>query len=137
MTAEWTQAPTPPAAAALEAAGYGLLAAPLARRGVTTPAEAEVFLNPGSSLLHDPFLLSGMEEAVARTAAACRRGDTIAVVGDYDVDGVTACALLTAVLRALGGKVTPLLPHRVVDGYGFQSRQVDAAAGGFLDGFEG
>lgn len=124
---EWVQAPAPPAAAALDEAGYGLLAAPLARRGVTSPAQAETFLAPHRRGLHDPFLLRGMEEAVERLLAACGDRRTVAVVGDYDVDGVTACALLTAVLRALGAEVVPILPKRLTEGYGFQTLQVEKA----------
>ncbi len=124
---EWVQAPAPEAAAALEEAGYGLLAAPLARRGATSPAEAEAFLAPHRRGLHDPFLLRGMEEAVGSLLAACGNRRTVAVVGDYDVDGVTACALLTAVLRALGAEVVPILPKRLTEGYGFQTVQVEKA----------
>ncbi|MDE2975980.1 MAG: single-stranded-DNA-specific exonuclease RecJ [Acidobacteriota bacterium] len=124
---EWLEKPTPEAAEALAAAGYGLLSAPLARRGVSTPSEADVFLTPHRRGLHDPFLLLGMEEAVERLRRACGDGATVAVVGDYDVDGVTACALLTAVLRSLGAKVVPILPNRLTEGYGFQVLQVDKA----------
>lgn len=124
---EWLEKPTPEAAEALAAAGYGLLSAPLARRGVSTPSEADAFLTPHRRGLHDPFLLRGMEEAVERLRRACREGATVAVVGDYDVDGVTACALLTAVLRSLGAKVVPILPNRLTEGYGFQVLQVDKA----------
>jgi len=124
---EWLEKPTPEAAEALAAAGYGLLSAPLARRGVSTPSEADVFLTPHRPGLHDPFLLLGMEEAVERLRRACGDGATVAVVGDYDVDGVTACALLTAVLRSLGAKVVPILPNRLTEGYGFQVLQVDKA----------
>lgn len=126
-TVEWVRMPPPEAASNLEAGGYGLLAAPLARRGVETAAEAETFLNPDRHGLHDPFLLRGMEAAVERLVPACRNGGTVAVVGDYDVDGVTACALLTAVLRALGAQVVPILPNRLTEGYGFQVVQVEKA----------
>ena len=126
-TAEWLEKPTPEAAEALAEAGYGLLAAPLARRGVSTPSEADAFLAPHRRGLHDPFLLLGMEEAVERLRRACRNGSTVAVVGDYDVDGVTACALLTAVLRSLGAKVVSILPNRLTEGYGFQILQVEKA----------
>jgi len=125
--AEWREKPTPETAGALAEAGYGLLAAPLARRGVATPAEADAFLAPHRRDLHDPFLLHGMEEAVERLRRACRDSGTVAVVGDYDVDGVTACALLTAVLRALGAEVVPILPNRLTEGYGFQVLQVEKA----------
>lgn len=125
--AEWIEKPTPESAEALAEAGYGLLAAPLARRGVRTPSEADAFLTPHRRGLHDPFLLHGMEEAVERLRRTCRDSGTVAVVGDYDVDGVTACALLTAVLRALGAEVVPILPKRLTEGYGFQLLQVEKA----------
>ncbi len=125
--AEWLEKATPGAAGTLAEAGYGLLSAPLARRGVSTPSEADAFLAPHRRGLHDPFLLHGMEEAVERLRRACRDGATVAVVGDYDVDGVTACALLTAVSRALGAKVVPILPKRLTEGYGFEVLQVDKA----------
>ena len=124
---EWIGKPTPENAEALADAGYGLLAAPLARRGVGTPSEADAFLAPHRRDLHDPFLLYGMEEAVERLRRVCRDRGTVAVVGDYDVDGVTACALLTAVLRAIGARVVPILPNRLTEGYGFQTLQVEKA----------
>ena len=65
-TVEWLEKATPGAAGALAEAGYGLLSAPLARRGVSTPSEADAFLTPHRRGLHDPFLLHGMEEAVER-----------------------------------------------------------------------
>ena len=126
-SAEWIEKSTPETAARLLAAGYGVLASPLARRGVKTAAEAETFLRPHRRGLHDPFLLRGMEEAVERVLAVCRGRGTVAVVGDYDVDGVAACAMLTAVLRALEAEVVPILPHRLTDGYGFQVAQVEKA----------
>lgn len=124
---EWLEEATPEAAGALLEAGYGLLAAPLARRGVGTPSEADAFLAPHRRGLHDPFLLHGMEEAVERLRRACRDRRTVAIVGDYDVDGVSACALLTAVLRALDAEVVPILPNRLTEGYGFQTLQVEKA----------
>ncbi len=124
---EWVHETEPEAASVLRDAGFGVLAAPLARRGVTTPETARSFLQPHRRDLHDPFLLLGMEEAVKRLLALCESRGLVALVGDYDVDGVTACALLTAVLRALGAEVSPIMPHRVSDGYGLQSAQVDKA----------
>ncbi len=125
--AEWVERATPEAAESLAAAGYGLLAPLLARRGVTTPAAADAFLAPHRRGLHDPFLLLGMTAAVERLLAACAGRSTVAIVGDYDVDGVTACALLTVVLRSLGANVVPILPNRLTEGYGFQPLQVEKA----------
>lgn len=99
----------------------------LARRGVEDEAAAEAFLNPRLDQLHDPHLLAGLDAAVDRLLAARRDGERVAVVGDYDVDGVTGTALLSAVLRACGLEVLTILPHRMRDGYGFQPSHVEQA----------
>lgn len=124
----WRAAPTPPGAEALIAAGHApLLARLLARRGVATADDAERFLRPSPHDLHDPLLLDGMDLAVARLVEARERRQRVVIVGDYDVDGVSATALLLAVLRACGLDARPVLPHRLRDGYGFQQRQVETA----------
>jgi single-stranded-DNA-specific exonuclease len=61
-----------------------------------------------------------MHRAVQRTYQALFRGERIAVYGDFDADGITATALLTQGLSALGGRVIPFIPHRFRDGYGLQ-----------------
>ena len=103
------------------------LAPLLARRGVATAAAAQAFLEPRPEHLHDPFSLHGMREAVERRLAARQRGDRVAVVGDYDVDGVTSTALLLAVFRACGLAAEAVLPHRMREGYGFQPVHVERA----------
>jgi single-stranded-DNA-specific exonuclease len=128
----WLAAPAPldEAAAAAELARCGLpprLAALLARRGIAGSEAAEKFLAPSLDQLHDPFRLAGMEAAVARLLAARERGERVAIVGDYDVDGVTATALLAAVLTACGIGVSPILPHRLREGYGFQAVHAERA----------
>ncbi len=118
----------PQAAAVLEGAGLQpWLASLLARRGVADHADAERFLRPSLDQLHDPFLLAGMEEAVARLLEARSRGERIAVVGDYDVDGITATAQLLAVFRKCGLEARPVMPHRLREGYGFQPVHVQRA----------
>jgi single-stranded-DNA-specific exonuclease len=125
---EWVAAPVPAAAGELERAGHpGWLAGLLARRGVDSAAAAQDFLTPSPAAFHDPLLLSGMTAAVARLLAARAVGEKVAIVGDYDVDGVTATALLLAVFRACGLPSEAILPHRVLDGYGFQPAQVERA----------
>lgn len=117
------------AAAALASSGLPeWLAAILARRGVTTRAEADRFLHPAADQLHDPYLLTGLREAVERLARARERGERVAVVGDYDVDGVTSTALLLAVFRACGLDAVEIVPHRLREGYGFQPVHVERAA---------
>jgi single-stranded-DNA-specific exonuclease len=121
-------APVPDAAAELERGGFpGWFAGLLARRGVADAPGAERFLAPSLDQLHDPFLLAGMGEAVERLLAARAGKERIAIVGDYDVDGVTATAQLLAVLGACGCDVRPILPHRLREGYGFQPVHVERA----------
>lgn len=99
----------------------------LARRGVVEPAGAAAFLEPATDQLHDPHLLAGLSGAVERLLAARRKDERVALVGDYDVDGVSGTAILTAVFRACGLEVAPILPHRIHDGYGFQPVHVERA----------
>ncbi len=68
-----------------------------------------------------------MSEAVARLLEARQAGQRVAVVGDYDADGVSGSALLVAVFRACGLEVEAILPHRMREGYGFQPVHVDRA----------
>jgi single-stranded-DNA-specific exonuclease len=126
--ADWVRAETPAAARHLAAEGVPpRLAALLARRGVADAPAAEAFLAPRREHLHDPLLLHGMAPAVERLLAARQRGQRVAVVGDYDVDGVTATALLLAVFRACGLPAEAVLPHRMREGYGFQPLHVERA----------
>ena len=125
---QWLPAPTPPAAAELAAGGVPPRLAPLlARRGVGDLPAAERFLHPAADQFHDPFLLAGMTAAVERLLAARAAGERVAVVGDYDVDGVTATALLLAVFGACRLDARGILPHRLREGYGFQPLHVERA----------
>jgi single-stranded-DNA-specific exonuclease len=99
----------------------------LARREITSERAAKLFLEPSLDQLHDPFLLRGMEEAVGRLMAARDGAEKVMVVGDYDVDGVTATALLVAVFTALKLEVSSLLPQRLTEGYGFQPVHIKTA----------
>jgi len=86
-------------------------------RGLATRADALRFVGDGDALA-DPFLMNGMSAAVERIRRALRDGEAIAVYGDFDADGVCATALLTQVLKKLGAKALPYIPHRVHEGYG-------------------
>ena len=95
-----------------------ILARLLVNRGIVDPHDIKLFLNPQVEFLYDPFLLKGMAEAVVRIRAALERNERVMVYGDYDVDGVTASAILTRLLRLMGITVIPFIPHRMSDGYG-------------------
>jgi len=97
----------------------------LAARGITAPDEAARFLAPALSALPDPFLLRGMSAAVARLAAARRNRETVCIYGDYDVDGITATALLVSFLRATGTACRYFIPNRFDDGYGLSREAID------------
>ncbi len=96
-------------------------------RGVRTRRDAEKFLNPGLEDLEDPFTLPDMDAAVSRIRRAIDTGEMILTYGDYDVDGLTAVALWTRVLRRLNGRVITGLPNRMKDGYGLSLRAVETA----------
>lgn len=96
----------------------------LVRRGVSSEAEAAAFLHPSEEQLVDPFLLSGMQAAVERILEARARGERTFIFGDYDVDGVSACALLSMYLRSLGMDVGVYIPSRHEEGYGLNESAV-------------
>lgn len=124
----WVPAPAPEAARSLVREGVPEpLASFLGRRGVTSATAASAFLEPSLDQLHDPFELAGVSAATERIAVARERRERVAVVGDYDVDGVSGTALLTAVLRHCGLEVEAILPHRLREGYGFQSVHAERA----------
>lgn len=96
---------------------HPILVQVLYNRGITNQDQADRFLKP-DSLFGDPLQLLGMNTAIERLRNAIRAGEKIAVYGDFDVDGVSATALLVQTLQALGATVTPYIPHRVDEGYG-------------------
>lgn len=103
----------------LRSAGYPyLLSTVLASRGVTTAEAAAEFLDREQRLTLSPMLMRDMDKAVARIQKAISDGETIAVFGDYDVDGITSTCLLTDYLRSCGVHCLRYIPRRIEDGYG-------------------
>jgi len=104
-----------------------LLAEVLLGRGITSAAAARVFLNPGLSDLHDPFLMDQMEAATERLVLARERGEQILLFGDYDVDGITSTAAMGKIIEQLRLRYAFCHPDRLTEGYGFSRRAVKIA----------
>ena len=83
--------------------------------------------------IHDPFLLNNMEKAVERILSSINYKLPIAIYGDYDVDGVTATALLVQVIHALGGTVLPYIPDRFEEGYGLNTHALETLKANSVD----
>ncbi|MBU1173858.1 MAG: single-stranded-DNA-specific exonuclease RecJ [Alphaproteobacteria bacterium] len=95
-----------------------ILARVIAGRGVSLD-DASGFLEPAiRDLMPDPSTLAGLDETVARLVSAVARGETVALFGDYDVDGACSVALMQRFLGPLGAKVIPYIPDRIFEGYG-------------------
>jgi single-stranded-DNA-specific exonuclease len=102
-----------------------LLRQVLFNRGYATDAEARAFLKAEPGFDTDPFQLTGMQTAVDRLQRAIRDREPVAVYGDYDVDGVTATALLVGALRSLDADVRGYIPNRFDEGYGLNNEALD------------
>lgn len=104
------------------------LARLLAARGVGLD-EAEAYLDPTlRGLMPDPRRITDMQAATDRLAAAVERGETVAIFGDYDVDGACSAALLADYLDALGVPTIIHIPDRIFEGYGPNVAAIDALA---------
>ena len=95
------------------------------QRGLKDPELAGRFLNPSLDHLHDPMGLAGMRDAVDRLFRAIAARETIAVHGDYDVDGITSTVIVRRALELLGGRVVHFIPERMRDGYGLQAKAIE------------
>ncbi len=105
-----------------------ILAQLLIRRGLDTPEAASTFLTPSLQHLSDPFLLTGMREAVERLTRARDAGEHVLVFGDYDVDGISGTAILVNGLKRFGlTQVSFNMPKRLTEGYGLDNEHVDEA----------
>lgn len=95
-----------------------LFAGILAHRGLKSPQEVEAFLRPRLHNLVDPLTMQDMKKAVERVANAIEQQESIAIFGDYDVDGATSSALMVRYFRSLGQEVRVYIPSREKEGYG-------------------
>ncbi len=94
-------------------------------RGYTTEESISKFLSPGISQIYNPYLLSGMQDAVDIIKKHIEQGHSITILGDYDTDGICATAILEKYLLSLNVKVTHFLPNRIIDGYGMTMDTID------------
>ena len=110
-------------------AGYPyLVSSVLVSRGTETAERAAEVLECEHTLAHSPLLMKDMDKAVERISRALADGETIAVFGDYDVDGITSTCLLTDYLRSRGATVCMHIPRRVEEGYGLGTDAIRALA---------
>jgi single-stranded-DNA-specific exonuclease len=117
---------TPSAEQALAAVtASALLKQILFNRGYATQAEALAYLKAEPNFNTDPFQMTGMRAAVDRITYALEHHEPIAIYGDYDVDGVTATALLVQTLKTMGGEVHGYIPNRFDEGYGLNNDALD------------
>ena len=104
-----------------------IIATLLVERGVTTFEEARRFFRPGLDQVHDPFLMKGMKEAIARINEAIEKQERIMVYGDYDVDGTSAVALVYSYFKDLDRNIDFYIPDREREGYGISYQGIDYA----------
>lgn len=97
---------------------HPIIAQLLINRQITSVALARMFLSSDMACLHNPFLLTDMDKAVARIKLAQIQSEKVLIYGDYDVDGVTSSALLRRLLNRLGIQAINYIPHRMEEGYG-------------------
>ena len=101
-----------------------VMACVLANRGIVSAQQAKEFLHGGRGNLRDALEIPGMKEGAARIFQAIKNHEKILVYGDYDVDGITATALLTGLLRQLGAQVEYYIPGRLEEGYGLNNQAI-------------
>ena len=87
-------------------------------RGINTQAKLNQYLSPSIRDLYDPFLFEDMSAVVEKIEKHIAKDSKILIFGDYDVDGITASAILIKYFRSVGAKVTNYMPNRYEDGYG-------------------
>jgi single-stranded-DNA-specific exonuclease len=97
---------------------HPLIAQILINRNIHDAKDAKDFLKADLNSLHDPFELKDMDKSVERIKKAKKNKEHVFVFGDYDVDGLTSCALLKSTLLKMGLNVSHYIPHRLNEGYG-------------------
>lgn len=104
------------------------VATALMNRGISSPDEAAAFLKPSLARVRSPFLMKDVDRAVERILLAIRRGEKVLIFGDYDMDGITATAVLVEFLAYLDADVHYYIPNRLTEGYGLTRDHVEKHA---------
>lgn len=97
----------------------------LFNRGIRNDEEIKRFLSNDLDIMYDPFLMRDMDKAVERILSAKANGEKITIYGDYDVDGITAIAILYKHLSEMGIPVDYYVPDRMQEGYGVNRDALD------------
>ena len=103
---------------------HPVTAAVLINRNLTSAKAASNFLSPSLHRVRSPFELKDMDAAVKRIYRAIAENEKILIFGDYDVDGITATAVLLDFLRTIGADVSYYIPHRIKEGYSLQPQHI-------------
>ncbi len=130
MTKRWNIQPQDPQLQKIISDSLGIhpiIAQLLINRQITSVDQAKMFLSADMASLHNPFLLTDMDRAVARIKQAQEKSEKILIYGDYDVDGVTSSALLRRLLNHLGIQTINYIPHRMEEGYGLNQEVAEFA----------
>lgn len=114
----------------VEATGLSpLLVQVLINRGIITPEEAQIYVNPETENLPSPQQeFPDLDQSIALIIEAIEQQESIIICGDYDADGMTSTALLLRTLRYLGADVDYFIPSRMKEGYGINTRIVEECA---------
>ena len=97
----------------------------LFNRKIETLKQVEIFLNPNHDSLINPYDLPEMELAVERIKTALENNESIGIFGDFDVDGISATAILLSTLNDFGISAFPYIPNRVSEGHGLNRKSLD------------
>ena len=104
-----------------------ILANMMAKRGINSFEQARAFFRPDLNLLHDPFLMKDMPQAIERIEKAIKNKEHILIYGDYDVDGTTSVALTYSFFKELHPNINYYIPDRYLEGYGISTQGIDYA----------
>lgn len=110
-----------------------VLARIMRNRDVVGDEEIEKYLHGDIKDLHDPLLLKDLKKAAEIMMEKIRGRKKIRIIGDYDVDGICAAYILLMGIRALGGRVDTVIPHRMKDGYGLNEHLIEDAGADGID----